>query len=241
MKTETITAEIVTDSPTTLASASEISAINSFHRAATTKADEARTKAQEAAHYALLCGLRLETLKQACPHGEWGQLFAKKGKNLTSNSAQIRECAEFEFSQDTATRYIEVAKRIRLEQQLSGKAQKRLAALSCEPDIDDESRAWLAKITEGRNLRQLYLDLDIITKPDAEPKAAKDAGPVLPPKSQAQAKLEAARESWFTWREQGEKLIRIGALDHLDKKGLEEMKEYQAWLRDRINTRLQTL
>lgn len=60
-------------------------------------------------------------------------------------------------------------------------------------------------------------------------------------KSAAQARLEDAREFWGTWREQGEKLIRIGSLDHLDKKGLEEMKEFQGWLRDRINARLKTL
>jgi hypothetical protein len=236
MKTEIITAEIVTDSPATLASTSEIAAINSFHRAATTKADEARAKAQEAAHYALLCGLRLEALKQSCQHGEWGQLFPKKGKNLTSNSAQIGECAEFEFSQDTASRYIEVAKRIRIEQSLSGKAQKRLAALSCEPDIDDESRAWLAKITEGRNLRQLYLDLDIITSPDKEPK--EKPAPTGPKKSQQQAKLEDAREWFHIWREDWRKLVRIGALDDLDRPGVMELKEFIATCRDQVNSRL---
>jgi hypothetical protein len=33
----------------------------------------------------------------------------------------------------------------------------------------------------------------------------------------------------------------MGSLDHLDQKGLEEMKEFQGWLRDRINARLKSL
>jgi hypothetical protein len=60
-------------------------------------------------------------------------------------------------------------------------------------------------------------------------------------KSIAQARLEDAREYFFIWREQGEKLIHNGELDWLDKKGLEELKEFQGWLRDRLNARLRTL
>lgn len=233
MKSELITAEIVTDSQATLASASEIAAINSFHRAATTKADEARAKAQEAAHYALLCGLRLEALKQSCQHGEWGQFFSPRqiGTKPGSGSDLV-----LDFSLRTADKYIEVAKRIRIEQSLSGKAQKRLAALSCEPDIDDESRAWLAKITEGRNLRQLYLDLDIITSPDKEPK--EKTAPTGPKKSQQQAKLEDAREWFHIWREDWRKLVRIGALDDLDRPGVMELKEFISTCRDQVNARL---
>lgn len=237
MKTELITAEIVTDDTALSTSAAEIHDINRFHRAATIKADEARQKAQEATHYAILCGTRLEALKASCEHGQWGKLFAKKPKNLTSNSAQNGECAEFEFSQDTASRYIEVAKRIRIEQSLSGKAQKRLSAIAGENEIADEDRDFLTRITEGRNLRQLYLDLDIITAPDKEPKQ-KTPPPAGPKKSQQQAKLEDAREWFHIWREDWRKLVRIGALDDLDRPGVVELKEFIATCRDQVNARL---
>jgi hypothetical protein len=238
MNTEVITAEIVTDEGTLTTAAVEIDAINRFHRAATNAANAARAKAEEASHYAILCGTRLEALKNSLPHGEWGRIFSPRqiGTKLESGSDLV-----LEFSIRTADKYIEVAKRIRAEQSLSGKAQKRIAALAAEPEIDDDGRDFLSKITAGRNLRQLYFDLEILQAPDKEPKAAKDPGPVLPPKSEAQRRLEDAREWWGTWREQGEKLIRMGSLDHLDQKGLEEMKEFQGWLRDRINARLKTL
>lgn len=237
-KTETITAEVVTDSLPSI-TAAEIATINGFHHSAHSAAETARQKAQEASHFAVLCGVRLEALKQSCQHGQWGQLFSKKPKNLTANPSHIGPCEEFEFSLPTADRYIELARRLRLEQQLSGKAQKRLATIAAEPELADESRQWLEKLTEGRNLRQLYLDLDIITAPD---KADKPAGPPPGPrKTEKQSKLEDAREHWFTWREKGEQLVQIGCLDHLDKAGLEQMKEFQGWLRDRINARLKTL
>jgi hypothetical protein len=76
---------------------------------------------------------------------------------------------------------------------------------------------------------------------------AKNATLNIPPpgtengKSEKQARLEDAREFWFTWREKAERQIQRGALDHLDKKGLEEMKEFQGWLRDRINARLKNI
>jgi hypothetical protein len=235
-KTEIITAEIITATP---AAAAEIAAINHFHRAATARADEARAKAQEASHYALLCGTRLEALKSTCQHGQWGQLFTKRPKNLTANSAHIGECAEFEFSEDTAARYIEVARRIRLEQQLSGKSQKRLATIAAAPEIDADSRDFLTKITEGRNLRQLYLDLDIITaKPKEKPEKDDPPAPPRIPKSTAQCKLEEAREFFHYWRADFEKMVRIGCLDDLDKEGLLQLKEFAATVRERVTARL---
>jgi hypothetical protein len=238
MNTEVIETEIVSDAAPL--ATREIQDINSLHRLAHGAAAQARQKAAEASHYAILCGSRLESLKETLPYGEWGKLFTDR-KNLTAVSAQNGECAEFEFSQDTASRYINLVKNLRAEQNLSKKASTRLLTIAAAPEIDADSRAWLEKLTEGRNLRQLYLDLEIITSKDKEPKAAKDPGPVLPPKSEAQRRLEDAREWWGTWREQGEKLIRMGSLDHLDQKGLEEMKEFQGWLRDRINARLKSL
>lgn len=234
--------EIVTDTPAVSFAAVvrvDIQDINLLHHQATGAAEAARAKAEEAAHFALLAGTRLEQLREATPHGEWGTLFSGR-KN--PNSAQIGECAEFEFSQDTAARYIEVAKRIRLERGMSGKAQKQLATIASAPEIDDSAREFLNKLTKGQTLRQLYLDLEVITAPAKADKPAKpeEAAPPVPAirKSEKQAKLEDAREWFHVWREKFESLVKIGALDDLDKPGLLEMKEFAATLRDRVNARL---
>lgn len=63
----------------------------------------------------------------------------------------------------------------------------------------------------------------------------------VPGKSGRQVRLEDARENFTLWREEGEKLIQSGHLDWLDKKGLEELKEFQGWLRDRVNAALKSL
>jgi hypothetical protein len=238
MKTEIIDPEIVTDAAPL--ATREIQDINSLHRLAHGAAAAARQKAAEASHYAILAGTRLESLQESLPHGEWGRLFSdRKSQNLTPNAAQIGECAAFEFSVDTARRYINLVKNLRAEQNLSVKANKRLSAIAEAPEIDEESRNWLEKLTEGRNLRQLYLDLEIITS--REKSTPENKQPPAPRKSQKQAQLEDAREYWATWRANGERLVRIGSLDNLDKAGLLEMKEFQGWLRDRINARLSTL
>jgi hypothetical protein len=235
MKTEIITAEIVTDDATLTTAAVEIDAINRFHRAATTAADAARAKAEEASHYAILCGTRLEALKNSCQHGQWGQFFSPRqiGTKPGNGSDLV-----LDFSIRTADKYIEVAKRIRAEQALSGKAQKRIAALAAEPEIDDEGRDFLSRITAGRNLRQLYFDLEILAAPDKEPKEPKDPGPKLPPKSKQQALLEEAREDLYCWRQDFHKYVKIGVLEDIDRPGLLEMKEFLASARDLVNARL---
>jgi len=243
MTTETITTEIVTDEPNAAIATREIAAINNLHRLAHSAADVARAKAAEASHYAILAGSRLEVLKSTLPHGQWGRLFTDAGtRNLTANATQNGECVAFEFTSRTAERYINLVKNLRAEKSLSLKAQKRLSTIAEAPDMDDESRQWLEKLTEGRNLRQLYLDLEIITTRDPNPREPKPpAAPARIPKSEAQLLLEDARETWFLWREAGEKAIRNGSLDRLDRPALEELKEFHAWLRDRINARLKAL
>ena len=231
-------AEVVTDgvASASLAVVSPVAEINAFHRRATASAAQARESAAEACHYAVLCGVRLEQLKVATPHGEWGTLFAgRKNKNSKSNSAQNGECAEFEFSQDTAHRYMEVAKRIRLENRLSSKAVKRLGAIAEAADVDDKSRAWLNKLTEGQNLRQLYLNLEIVTKPAPKDKDKKPPGPT---KSDEQLRIEDAREAFFVWREQWPKLVRRGHLDDLPQPELRELHEFLATCRDSTKSRL---
>jgi hypothetical protein len=60
----------------------------------------------------------------------------------------------------------------------------------------------------------------------------------LPDKTRELLQLEDAREAWTLWREDGEKFVNSGKLDHLDKTGLAELKEFHLWLRDRLNARL---
>ena len=217
-----------------------VTEINQFHRRATGAAEAARRLSEEACHLALLAGPRLEQLRDSTPHGQWGTYFTgRKNLNLTSNSAQIGECAEFEFSQDTAARYMEAAKRIRMEQSMSGVAQKKLIAIADAPELDESGREFLNKLTEGRTLRQLYLDLEIIT---AKPKAEKEDKPAPQksriPKSTDQIKLEDAREWLDGWKNSFESQLKSGGVDDLDGEGLLSLKEFISTVRDRINNRL---
>lgn len=238
MQTTTIAVEVLAPEDTTPmhpAPVAEITTINRYHQAATSAADEARSKAEEASHYALLAGTLLEDLQQSSPHGEWGKLFNDSARrNLTSND---NHGCHFDFSSETARKYIEVAKRIRADRAMSGKAQKQLAAIASAPALDDEAREFLNNLTKGQTLRQLYLDLDIITAKAPKEKPEKPDKPRLL-KTPAQVKLEDARESFFLWREQFEKCLRVGMLDDLDQPGLLEMKEFLAGARDRVNARL---
>ena len=60
----------------------------------------------------------------------------------------------------------------------------------------------------------------------------------MPEETKQLLQLEDAREAWTLWRESGEKFVNKGMLDHLDKTGLAELKEFHLWLRDRLNARL---
>lgn len=61
---------------------------------------------------------------------------------------------------------------------------------------------------------------------------------VLVPKTSKQKKLEDAREAFHLWKESFDTALKQGLLDALDKKGLEDLKEFTATVRDRINARL---
>jgi hypothetical protein len=50
-------------------------------------------------------------------------------------------------------------------------------------------------------------------------------------------KLRDAREFFHEWMEKGSKLVSAGYLDALDKPGLEKVREFNLWLRDRLNAR----
>lgn len=211
----------------------EIAAINRYHHRATSAADDARAKAEEASHFALLAGTLLEDLQASTAHGEWGKLFVDR---KSPNAAQIGECAAFDFSVDTARRYIEVAKRIRAEQSLSGIAQKKLSAIASAPEITDDGREFLNKLTKGQTLRQLYLGLDIITA-TAKAKPDKPAQPRIG-KTEKQDRLEDAREMIQVWQDAWEKIVRDGYLDDLIPADLQRLKEFHLGMGDRIKARL---
>lgn len=61
---------------------------------------------------------------------------------------------------------------------------------------------------------------------------------VFVPKSSKQLKLEDARETFALWMQAFDKAVKQGHLEHLDRKGLEQLKDFTATVRDRINARL---
>lgn len=73
-----------------------------------------------------------------------------------------------------------------------------------------------------------------------KPAPSKEPLKITAPPDSPEIRLQDAREAWFVWREKAETMINRGILDDLDKPGLEQMKEFQAWLRDRINARLKS-
>jgi len=131
-----------------------VSQINALHHRATEKAVQAKTLAEDAAHLAVLLGIRLGELKESLPHGEFGKLFEMGEGNQGG----------FDFSDRTARRYIAVTQGLIDRHQLSTIQIKTLSKIAADPDqITDKGRKMLAKLTDGNTLRQLYLDLGIIT------------------------------------------------------------------------------
>lgn len=57
------------------------------------------------------------------------------------------------------------------------------------------------------------------------------------PADHPQQALRDAREAYHVWIERGEKLVAIGHLDALDKQGIAKVREFNLWLRDRLNAR----
>jgi hypothetical protein len=58
------------------------------------------------------------------------------------------------------------------------------------------------------------------------------------PITSQQLRLEDAREIFHLWQEAFHKALKKGHLDHLDRKGLLELQEFTATVRDRIKARL---
>lgn len=138
-----------------------VAEINSLHQLAQGKAVQAKALAEDAAHLAVLLGLRLSELKESLPHGEWGTLFSNSEDRIAEPNVNR---FTFDFSHTTARKYMAVSKGLIEKHQLSLIRIKELSRLAAEPDqITDKGRKMLAKLTDGNTLRQLYLDLGIIT------------------------------------------------------------------------------
>lgn len=76
----------------------------------------------------------------------------------------------------------------------------------------------------------------------AAPKPAKtEALAITAPKDSKKLRLADAREKFHLWKETFEGMLKKGQLDDLDKEGLEDLKEFIAGARDRINVRLKGL
>jgi len=157
--TEHVTAEIVPTSPTDLAISSEIDEINILHDLAQADAERAKQIAERACQHAVILGIKLETLKSRVPHGQWGTLFASPA----SDAGQIGHSDRFDFSIETAKRYIRAAQGALSRPGLPAAAKKRLLALAApDAQVTDQHYDDLSKATAGQTLRQLYLDLGII-------------------------------------------------------------------------------
>lgn len=167
--------------------ATAIAECNWLHSQAAASAKKAETYATNAAHLAVVLGLRLSRLKTELPHGEFGKLFSDDEKSEAKTEPWFR----FEFSDRTARKYMAAAEGALERPGLKASQRNLLLGLASEA-IDttaapadgspavfaDAAREALEAATRGQTLRQLYLDLGII-KGDAVEKGggAGGAGP----------------------------------------------------------------
>ena len=130
----------------------DISEANRLHRYAQAQAEMAACAGRNAVIAGLKLGKLLTELKAATPHGEWGQLFG--GDKLSA-------CAQFEFNQQNANRYMRCYKA----------AKARLSATEAtqlDTTLDDRTSPaappeLVAKATDGAETpRQMMLNLGVI-------------------------------------------------------------------------------
>jgi hypothetical protein len=165
------TGKIVPEAPdASPALVAKIESINVLHRQAQATADAARQKTEEAAHLAILVGLRLRALRPQIPHGGWEKLFApepnKKALSNRNHGSDLHKShasheSYFEFSARTALKYIAAAEGV-LENRLTRKKALALEGLAAKETLDEPAKKLLNEASRGETLRQLYLDLGII-------------------------------------------------------------------------------
>ncbi len=193
-----------------LPSVPSIPEINALHQEATALAGQARALADSAKNKAILLGLKLTVLKEATPHGQWEALFASGPRRVgKANDARVQY---FDFSQDSARRYIAVAANL-MSQRLTSEQSAALMQLASQPqtvDLTPDEITFLDEVTPEKSLRQLYLNLGIISPTIKEARAmaaVEDNACRLPdapkekraasPSAALQLKKAAARVHWF--------------------------------------------
>lgn len=162
------TQELTTYEPGLLAR-DEIEHCNRLHTMAGNLAEEARTTAERACHYAVVLGLRLARLKAETPHGEFAALFANP---RTAGAANAQRVAHFRFSESTARNYIRAAEGALHRPGLPAAKRREIEDLASAPvmpeRLESHHHAALDLATRGETLRQLYLDLGVIKAGAAE-------------------------------------------------------------------------
>ncbi len=78
----------------------------------------------------------------------------------------------------------------------------------------------------------------IIKSADKEDPAASESTELSVPEDTATLRLQDAREAFHHWQSAFEKLLEKGALDDLDKPGLQQLQDFNLGVRDRIKARL---
>lgn len=140
---------------------------------------------QKAVVTALLTGALLSHAKATIKHGNFRQW--------------IKESLP-EISYDTANRYRKLAEAVK-EQKLRG-ATFDLEQLLQLPQLEAEERdamlGKLAKATEGKSLKQLYFDFDIVKKPDSKGGSRISSGSEKSETTEEEI-LEALKDNWETF------------------------------------------
>lgn len=234
MKTELITAEIVTDSQATQADLAQRARVINDKISVIMGHESAFEEAT--LEHRLVIGLELAHAKAAfgmkIPNPSGSNQHTKEvmspGDATSPNALGFaawlgREVPDFNRSK--ADLYINAFQSLGLSRHEATPKliREKLKKLTYQADKNGERRP---------TLKSLYK----LGKPAPSKEPLKIEGP----KDTAEIRLQDAREAWGLWREQAETMIKRGILDDLDKPGLEEMKEFQAWLRDRINARLKS-
>ena len=214
------------------------------HRLATDAANQARDLAEKAAHYAVVTGLLLQTLRSRTPHGKWESLFASESKSVTCDRFEKPHNAAFGFSVATAKRYIRAAEGALSRPGLPAASRDRLMALgagstSRVTEIDPTLTADLERATRGETLRQLYLDLGIIRGSVAERggfggdttggRSARN----LPPDTRTPEKIldDLTWETLTAGLVPTSQLINRGELGHLSGDRLRQLDDtFRSWL-----------
>lgn len=207
MKSSPVEVLITTEAPIV----PSIAEINSLHAAATEDAAHAKLLGESATRKAILLGLKLTTLKQATPHGQWEGLFASGQKRVGKSNANHGSHL-LSFDSRTALKYISVAAQL-MSQRLSSDQSAALMQLANRPgstDFSDGESSFIDEVVPEKSLRQLYLSMGIVkpTQREAYAMSAEDDAATRKPDpkpekgpltlaEQRQMRRDNARLHWF--------------------------------------------